>query len=80
MYENLTTQPRLHQILLELGITEEELAEKAGVPLVAINQFERSYKHVDLNLVRIAKALNLKVEDLFDIQEDAWDARKHVPG
>lgn len=80
MYEYLTTQPRLYQVLQEIGITEEELAEKAGVPLVAINQFECSYKQVDLILIRIAKALNLNVEDLFEVSEDAWNIQKHLPG
>jgi DNA-binding Xre family transcriptional regulator len=80
VYGNLKTKLRLDQVLQEIGITEEELAEKAGISSVVINQFEGSYNHVDLILVRIARALNLNVEDLFEIKGEEKGEWQRISG
>lgn len=80
MYRNLMAKPRLHAILEERGMSMEELSEKATVPLSRIKFFDRFYKHDAVSLVRIAKALDLHVEDLYEVKEDAEAARQRIPG
>lgn len=78
MYENLTAKPRLDAILEERGISKEELAEKTGIPLVAISRFDKNCKHVDIALVRIAKALDISMEELFEIKMEEDDTNNQI--
>jgi DNA-binding Xre family transcriptional regulator len=78
MYENLTAKPRLHAILEERGISKEELAEKTGIPLVAISRFDKNFKHVDIALIRIARALDMNMEDLFEITVEEENTSQHI--
>ena len=65
-------KPRLYSILKERGITQTELAKMAGVPQGTISRFDRNLRYEATNLFAIAKALDLKVEDLFEIT-DEWN-------
>lgn len=48
-----------------LGLSQEELAARAGVHRTYIGMVERAEKNVTLrNIERIAKALNMSVESL----------------
>jgi transcriptional regulator with XRE-family HTH domain len=50
----------------ELGLSQEELAAKAGVHRTYIGMIERAEKNITLeNIERVAKALNLKLSDFF---------------
>ncbi|WP_456370094.1 helix-turn-helix domain-containing protein [Thermodesulfatator atlanticus] len=49
-----------------LGLTQKELAKRAGVTQAAISQLERSENHRTETLEKIAKAMGLKVEQLID--------------
>jgi transcriptional regulator with XRE-family HTH domain len=49
------------------GLTQEKLAELAGLHRAYIGQIERGEKNIGLkNLERIAKGLNVSVGDLLD--------------
>ncbi len=51
------------------GISQEELAEKSGISRTTISELETDKKEVTTNvtLEKIAKALDLKVSDIFFI-------------
>lgn len=54
-------EERLKQIL-----SQEELAERAGVHRTYIGMIERAEKNITLeNIEKIAKALNIPIKDLF---------------
>jgi len=49
-----------------LGLSQEELASRAGVHRTYIGMIERAEKNITLeNIERVAKALNLKLSDFF---------------
>ena len=51
------------------GLTQEKLAELAGLHRAYIGQIERGEKNIGLkNLEKIAKALNVKIHILFDVK------------
>ena len=51
---------------LKQKLTQEELAAKAGVHRTYIGMIERAEKNITLeNIEKIARALNLKIEDIF---------------
>lgn len=51
----------------EAGFSQEKLAEKAGLSTVFISRIERGVESPSVdNLVKIAKALGVKVADLVD--------------
>lgn len=50
---------------LEQGLSQEDLADKAGVHRTYIGMIERAEKNITLeNIKKIAVALSIKVEDL----------------
>ncbi len=50
---------------LEQGLSQEDLADKAGVHRTYIGMIERAEKNITLeNIKKIAVALGIKVEDL----------------
>ncbi len=49
-----------------LGLTQKELAERAGVTQSAISQLERSRNHHTETLEKLARAMGLRVEQLVD--------------
>ncbi|MBM3251109.1 MAG: helix-turn-helix transcriptional regulator [Candidatus Nealsonbacteria bacterium] len=50
----------------KLGLSQEELASKAGVHRTYIGMIERAEKNITLeNIEKVAKALNLKLSDFF---------------
>ena len=51
---------------MKLGLSQEELATKAGVHRTYIGMIERAEKNITLgNIEKVAKALNLKLSDFF---------------
>jgi transcriptional regulator with XRE-family HTH domain len=67
---NITIKPRLMAVLKERGITQMQLSEMSGVPQGSISRFDRNDRHVDAHVFAIAKALDVAVEDLFEITCD----------
>jgi transcriptional regulator with XRE-family HTH domain len=54
----------------ELGLTQEEFADKAGVHRTYLSDIERGSRNVSLiNIERIALALTLKLSELFRLVE-----------
>ena len=54
----------------ELGLTQEEFADKAGVHRTYLSDIERGSRNVALiNIERIAVALALKISELFRLVE-----------
>lgn len=62
----MTVKPRLQKILTERGLTQTQLANKAGVPQTAISRFDKTIQGKYDHLFAIARALDLNVEDLFE--------------
>jgi len=51
----------------ELGLTQEDLAEKAGIHRTYLSDIERGTRNVSLvNIERLADALSLSLPDLFE--------------
>lgn len=51
---------------IKLGFSQERLASRAGVHRTYIGMIERAEKNITLeNIEKIAKALNIKLPDLF---------------
>lgn len=65
-----TVKPKLSKILKERDITQTKLSEMTGVPQSAISRFDTNKQHMDVHLVSISKALNLRIEELFEIEKD----------
>lgn len=60
----------LKRIRIESGISRAELAEKTGVKLTAIRDYEQNHKPINnaaaISVYRLAVALDCKVEDLLE--------------
>lgn len=57
---------RVQQLRKEQGLSQESLAEKAGVHRTYIGMIERAEKNITLlNIEKIAKALNCEISNLF---------------
>ena len=50
-----------------LGLSQEQLAERAGLHRTYIGMIERSEKNITLrNIEKLANALNVNIKDLFN--------------
>ena len=57
----------IRRVREEIGLSQEELGALAGLHRAYIGQIERGEKNIGLkNLEKIAKALGIAIEDLFD--------------
>ncbi len=60
----------LKRIRTEAGISRAELAEKTGVKLTAIRDYEQNHKPINnaaaISVYKIAVVLDCKVEDLLE--------------
>ncbi len=58
---------KVQQRRKELGISQEELAYRAGVHRTYIGMIERAERNITLsNIKRLADALGVEVKELFD--------------
>ena len=56
----------------ELGLTQEDLAEKAGIHRTYLSDIERGARNVSLlNIERVAAALTLPISELFRLVEQS---------
>ena len=54
----------------ELGLTQEDLAEKAGIHRTYLSDVERGSRNLSLvNIERLAAALSLRMSELFQLVE-----------
>lgn len=59
---------RMRNQRIKLGLSQEKLAEKAGVHPTYIGQLERGEKNVSVeNVEKISKALNVSLSTLFEL-------------
>lgn len=59
---------RVQQLRKELGISQEKLAEYAGVHRTYIGMIERGEKNITLlNLEKLSHALNINISELLNI-------------
>jgi transcriptional regulator with XRE-family HTH domain len=65
----MNVKPKLVALLKERGLTQMQLSEMSGVPQGSISRFDRNDRHADVHVFAIAKALNVKVEDLFEVTD-----------
>lgn len=53
------------------GLTQKELSERSGVNLRTVQNYEQGYKDINkaqgLNLYKLAKALDVTMEDLIEL-------------
>lgn len=60
---------RVKEERLKLGISQEELAERAGLHRTYIGMIERAEKNITLlNIEKIAEALNIPIYTVFENQ------------
>lgn len=67
----LKVTPRLNAVMKEKGWTQVRLSEASGVTQGSISRFDKNGRHEDWQVFSIAKALGVKVEELFEIEEVA---------
>lgn len=66
---------RVREERLKQGISQEKLADKAGVHRTYVGMVERAEKNITLtNIAKIADALGLTISDLFF----GYDHRSHT--
>lgn len=65
----MNVKPRLNALLKERGITQQQLSDMTAVPQGSISRFDKNERHVDWHLFAIARALDVNVEDLFEVEE-----------
>ena len=57
---------RVRKLRKELGISQEELADRSGLHRTYIGMIERAEKNITLlNVEKIAKGLGVSIEELF---------------
>lgn len=57
---------RVRKERIKLGLSQEKLAERAGVHRTYIGMIERAEKNITLeNIERVAKALDLRLSKIF---------------
>jgi transcriptional regulator with XRE-family HTH domain len=62
-------KPKLLSILKERSLTQIDLAEMAGITQAAVSRFDRNVQYRIDHLFKISKALNLSIEELFEVEE-----------
>ncbi|WP_332237986.1 helix-turn-helix domain-containing protein [Sporolactobacillus sp. KGMB 08714] len=65
----MIVKPILHEILKRKGMTQKELSLKANIQAPYISRFDSQISHKDEHLFLIAKALDCKIEDLFEVTD-----------
>ncbi len=70
----------IRRIRLSLGISQEELAFKAGISAAHLGQIERALKNPTVETVsNIADALGVTLSELFSFYSDKSDTSKTSP-
>lgn len=62
---------QVRKVRLKQGLSQEELAEKAGLHRTYIGMIERAEKNITLlNIEKLAKALDISIVDLLKIHDE----------
>ena len=65
-----TVTTRLPELLKERNMTQLWLSKLTGIPQGTISRFGRNERIMVAHMFAIAKALNVRVEDLFEVTYD----------
>lgn len=65
----MKVMPRLSEILAERNLRQKDLAEMACMTEATISRFSRQSRYEIETLFRISRALDLKIEDLFVVED-----------
>lgn len=65
----LNAAPRLNAVMKAKGWTQVRLSEASGVPQGSISRFDKNSRHEDWHVFSIAKALDVEVDELFEIED-----------
>ncbi len=65
----MNVKPRLNGLLKDRNITQVELSKLSGVPQGSVSRFDKNERHTDWHVFAIARAMDVKIEDLFEIEE-----------
>ena len=58
---------KFYEIRIQHGLTLQQMAEKTGISKTTLNEIENDHRSPTLEtLVQVAKALDIKVTELFD--------------
>lgn len=68
MKTTVKVTPRLGKVLKERGMTQVKLSELTGIPQGNISRFDKLESHKDTHTVLISRALDISIEDLFEIE------------
>ena len=70
LYLKRSRETRLKHYRNQVGLSQSQLAEKSGIPLRTIQQYEQRQKNINMAraeyIVRLAKALYCSPEDLIE--------------
>ena len=71
---------RLFHLMIDKGVTNAELMEKAGFSANIITRIKRdNYISLD-SIEKICKTLNCGVDDILEFTSDAPEFKKHIGG
>jgi transcriptional regulator with XRE-family HTH domain len=65
----MNVKPKITRATEKKKLTQNQLADMTGIPQASISRFDKNSQHLDLHLIKIAKALNVSLEELFEIEE-----------
>lgn len=63
-------KPVLGKILKERNMTQTQLSNLTGIPQGTISKFDRNKQHQDAHLIAISRALDLAIEELFEVKTE----------
>ncbi|MCY9588646.1 XRE family transcriptional regulator [Paenibacillus chitinolyticus] len=63
-------KPCLNKLLAERNLKQIDLATMTGISAPVLSRFDKNTQHVDNHLFTIAKALKVKIDDLFEIVDN----------
>lgn len=61
-------KPKLNKLLKERNMTQNDLSELTGITQPVISRFDKNGQHRSNHLYLISRALNLKMDDLFEVE------------
>ncbi|MEE1285194.1 MAG: helix-turn-helix transcriptional regulator [Acutalibacteraceae bacterium] len=75
-----TVGQRIRNFRTQKGLSQDKLAEYAGVHPTYIGQLERGEKNATLESIeRITSALQISLSDLFEKIDDKQDGERNIP-
>ena len=75
-----TVGQRIRNFRTQKGLSQDKLAEYAGVHPTYIGQLERGEKNATLESIeRITSALKISLSDLFEKIDDKQDGERNIP-